>query len=255
MDRPAGLAYAIEMRRLVLLSELAVTGMWSAQFEAASIKPASVPVNREGGNRSKIEHTPTTLRMWNVSVNECVQWAYGVMGFQVSEAHASSDSWDILATAGRAVPVSEMRVMLQDLLAQRFRLVLHREQRMLPVNELVVTKGGPKLPPAKPASQTVHSADSLPRVRDDAFVFADATLADFAMMFGKLRGIDLPVIDHTGIAGTFDIVLKGAPAAARDGDGGALFALVQEQLGLKVAAAKVPFEVLVIDRVQRPAEN
>jgi uncharacterized protein (TIGR03435 family) len=119
-----------------------------------------------------------------------------------------------------------------------------------------VAKGGPKLPVAKAASGTpVHSADSLPRVRNDAFAFDDATLAEFAMMFGKLRGIDLPVVDHTGLAGTFDLVLKGAPAAAREGDTGTLFALVQEQLGLKIAAAKAPFEVIVIDRVERPTEN
>jgi uncharacterized protein (TIGR03435 family) len=74
-------------------------------------------------------------------------------------------------------------------------------------------------------------------------------------MLTQLRGIDLPVVDHTGITGTFDIVLKSAPNATREADTGALFAIIQEQLGLRLASAKAPFEVLVIDHVEKPDEN
>jgi uncharacterized protein (TIGR03435 family) len=176
-----------------------------ATFEAASIKPAAIPVTREGGNRSRIEHTPISLSMWNVSVRDCVQWAYGVASYQVPEEHVSTDSYDILARAGTPVPLGQLRMMLRDLLAKRFKLTIHRESRMLPVYELVVAKGGPKLPPANASSGApVRAAESLPRVRNDSFLFTGASMAEFAQMFGKLRGIELPVVDRTGIKGNYE---------------------------------------------------
>ena len=240
---------------VILLAAPLMAAPPPAAFDAASIKPAAISATREGGNRSRIEHTPVSLSMWNVGLRECVRWAYGVAAFQVPSEHLSADSYDILARTGAPVPVSQLRAMLQELLARRFSLVLHRETRMLPVYELVIAKGGPKLPPPHAAATQVHAAETLPRVRHDSFVFEDASLAEFGRMFGQLRGIDLPVVDRTGLAGTYDIVLKSAPAAAREGDVGALFAIVQEQLGLKLIAAKAPFEVLIVDHAGRPTEN
>jgi uncharacterized protein (TIGR03435 family) len=123
------------------------------------------------------------------------------------------------------------------------------------VYELVVAKGGPKLPAAKPEQPGVRAAESLPRVENDSFVFAGVSLAEFGRMLSQLRGIELPVVDRTGIAGSFDLTLKSAPAAAREGDRGGLLALIQEQLGLRLAPAKAPFEVLVIDRWEKPDGN
>jgi len=242
---------------------LAVVGTGSAtaqpqpaSFTAASIKPAAIGIGREGGNRSRIQHTPTSLSMWNVSLADCVEWAYSLAPFQLPGAQPGAESYDILAKTDAPVPVGQLKVMLQDLLAKRFQLAIHRETRMLPVYELAVGKGGPKLPKANPGSaEPVHTADSLPRVENGSFVFANASLPEFAQMFAKLRGIDLPVVDRTGIAGSFDIVLKSAPAAARDGDTAALFALVQEQLGLKLVSAKAPFDIVIIDHVEKPSGN
>jgi uncharacterized protein (TIGR03435 family) len=223
-------------------------------FSAASIKPAAIAIGREGGNRSRIQHTPTSLTMWNVTLADCVQWAYGVAPVQLSGARPGAESYDILAKTDAPVAVSELKVMLQHLLAKRFKLAIHRETRMLPVYQLVVAKGGPKLPKAN-ASASVNTAESLPRVENGSFVFANVSLPDFVEMFAKLQGIDLPVVDRTGIAGTYDIVLKGAPAAAREADTAALFTIVHEQLGLKLTSAKAPFEVVIIDHAERPSEN
>jgi uncharacterized protein (TIGR03435 family) len=192
--------------------------------------------------------------MRNVTIADCVQWAYSVPLHQIAGVKLSSESYDILARSGADVPVGRLKAMLQTLLADRFALVLHRETRQLPVYELVVAKGGPKLPAPRSAGP-VHAAESLPRVQDDAFLFQDNSLAEFAGKLSQLNGIDLPVVDRTGIPGSFDILLKSAPRAARDGDSATLFALIQEQLGLRLVAAKAPFDVIVIDRVERPSGN
>jgi uncharacterized protein (TIGR03435 family) len=226
-----------------------------ASFAAASIKPAAIAIGREGGNRSRISHTPTSLTMMNVTLADCVLWAYGLAPFQLPGARPGAESYDILAKTDAPVALSQLKLMLQDLLAKRFKLVVHHESRMLPVYELVVAKGGSKLPKSNAAAGPVHTAESLPRVENGAFVFANASIADFAAMFAKLQGVDLPVVDRTGIPGTFDIVLKGAPAAARDADTAALFALVQEQLGLKLVSSKAPFEIVIIDHAASPSEN
>ena len=147
--------------------------------------------------------------------------------------------------------------MLQDLLAKRFKLALHRGTKMLPVYELVVAKGRPNLHAADAGASCplVHAAESLPRIQNDSFLFSDASMAELAQMLTQLRGIDLPVVDRTGIMGTFDIVLKSAPSAAREADSAALFTIIQEQLGLKLAPAKAPMEVWVIDHAEKPSEN
>jgi uncharacterized protein (TIGR03435 family) len=225
-------------------------------FDVESIKPAAISAGREGGNRSRIDHTPTSLSMWNVSLSDCMQWACSVAPFQIFRAQLSSDSYDIVAKVESPVSVSELRIMLQDLLRRRFQLVHHRATRMLPAYELAVAKGGPRLPlPNGAAESHVHSTESLPQVENDSFVFLNVSLAEFATMLAKLRGIELPVVDRTGITGTFDLVLKSAPSAAREGDTAALFAIIHEQLGLKIVPSKAPFEVLVIDRAGKPSEN
>jgi uncharacterized protein (TIGR03435 family) len=256
-----GLSYGRDVVLAIATAAIATAVIATAQpqpasFAAASIKPAVVAIGREGGNRSRIQHTPTSLTMSNVTLADCVEWAYGLAPFQLPGARPGSDSYDILAKTDAPVEVGQLKAMLQDLLAKRFQLAIHRESKLLPVYELVVAKGGPKLPKANvPSDGPVHTADSLPRVENGAFVFANASLPEFAEMLAKLRGIDLPVVDRTGIAGNFDMVLKSAPAAAREADTAALFALVQEQLGLKLVSAKAPFEIVIIDHAGKPSAN
>jgi bla regulator protein BlaR1 len=235
-----------------------------AAFDVASIRPSAVwSAGGEGHGRSRVEYSPNSVTLRNVDLSDCVQWAYGARFYQMAGPgtpggeygwQSSLGRYDIVAKASGAVPVSQLRVMLQDLLAQRFKVTLHRETKMLPVFELVLAKGGPKLPAPKPDPPS-RGNENLPRVQDGSFVFQDTTITEFAEKLSMLRGIERPVVDRTGIEGVFDITLKSAASAILQPDGPSLLTLVQEQLGLKLTAAKAPVEVLVIDHAEKPSEN
>jgi uncharacterized protein (TIGR03435 family) len=243
---------------LVALLSVAQSQAPSPLFEVASIRPAAAwKAAGEGSKRSKIEYSPTGLTMWNVNISDCIQWAYNAKSYQVSGRNfPNSEHYDIRAKAESPVAVSQIRAMLQDLLAKRFKLSLHRETKMLSVYELVVAKGGPKLPaPKADAGLPTHASESLPRVLDGSFFFEDSSVPEFADKLALLRGIELPVIDRTGINGTFDITLKSAAYAISHSDGPSIFALVQEQLGLRLVPAKASVEVFVVDHVEKPTEN
>ena len=112
-----------------------LAGSHAAAFEVASIRPNSVwKAGGEGNSRSKIEFTPDRLTMRNVDLSECIQWAYGVQFYRISGLNSlKPDRYDIFAKAEGPVPVSQLEAMLQDLLAKRFNLMLHRETKTLGV--------------------------------------------------------------------------------------------------------------------------
>jgi uncharacterized protein (TIGR03435 family) len=246
--------------KFLLAAGLAVLSLSAAPtFDAASIKLAALwKPGGEGSKRSKIEYTPKSLSMWNVDLSDCVQWAYGVPFYQVSGPDfPNQERYDILARTDEAAPLSQLRLMLRNLLDARFHLALRREKKMLPVYDLVVAKGGPKLPARKADSDLPagHAAESLPRVQDGGFVFQNVSMAGFAAKLSMLRGIERPVIDQTHIDGVFDVTLKSAASAILRPDGVSLFTLIQEQLGLRLVAVKAPMEMLVIEHVSGPSEN
>jgi uncharacterized protein (TIGR03435 family) len=80
-------------------------------------------------------------------------------------------------------------------------------------------------------------------------------MVEFAKQLTELRGIDLPVVDRTGINGVYDITLKSAARAILEPDGPSLLTLINEQLGLKLVAAKDFIDVIVVDHVEAPTAN
>ena len=229
-----------------------------AVFDAASIRPAVAQHGGgEGSSRSQIEYAADSLTMENIDLSEMIQWAYGLQQYQVTGPNAlHAARYDVRAKTADPVPLATLRLMLQDLLATRFRLQLHRERKTTAVYELVVAKGGPRLP--KDKTDTLppgYPKENLPRVVDGGFVFTNVKLGDFAKQLTELRGIDLPVIDRTGIQGIYDITLKSAASAILDPQGPSLLTLIHEQLGLRLVTAKDPVDVVVIDRVEQPSAN
>jgi uncharacterized protein (TIGR03435 family) len=183
--------------------------------------------------------------------------------------------------------------MLQELLADRFKLKLHRESREMPIYALVVGKNGHKLKPA-PADRDCAGQSR----RDHRYELGATNIAGqchgFVPEDGALRGqsVDMSdfaemlsiwagrlVVDKTGLDGLFDIkmprmvsvdALQAMQASAAGARGGAPGAVVEprllpdsvvtvftalEQIGLRLEATRGPVEVLVIDSIERPSEN
>lgn len=143
--------------------------------------------------------------------------------------------------------------MLQPLLADRCHLKVHIEQREMPVYELVVAKGGPKLKDATPLESGGGHLTTNAHGKIDA---ANATLAELPGLLNHEVG--RPVLDKTGLTGKYTFTLNYLPVskAATDETGGlSIFTAIEEQLGLKLQPAKAPMDVLIIDSIDQPTAN
>jgi uncharacterized protein (TIGR03435 family) len=208
--------------------------------------------------------------MSNVTLKRCIQLAYRIQEYQVSGGPNWLDTARFNITAKAAdsdeklpndVHQKRMEAMLRTLLADRFQLEIHRETKVLPAYTLTVGKNGPKLKEAEPGE---GSSTSTGRGRLTA---KRVSMADLAIRLSSL--MDRPVVDMTGIQGTFDLALEWTPddtqPAAKPGgneevwieksSGPSIFTAIQEQLGMRLEAQKAPVKKIVIDRAERPSEN
>jgi uncharacterized protein (TIGR03435 family) len=190
-------------------------------------------------------------------------YAYNLMNYHVSGTAplltVGDSRYDIVAKAeGVSAPTkAEFRQMVQLLLSDRFKLKFHREMREMAVYELVVGKNGPKFKESAPdASPVAHYG---PNGRNYEATISKGTVdAVIDAMAGTALG--RPVLDKTGLTGTYDIRLTYTPdnKATREepdiNDIG-IFTALQEQLGLKLEDRKAMVEVLVVDSAEKPPEN
>jgi uncharacterized protein (TIGR03435 family) len=150
------------------------------------------------------------------------------------------------------------RTMMQNLLAERFKLVSHFESKMLQGYALVLAKKGARLKPSEKKDGTSISTNDG---KLDGYGMSMANLAN--SLANQLRG---PVADMTGIEGKYDIKLEWSNDDGKAGGDGAegksvdtrplIFTALQETLGLRLEPRKVPVEILVVDRVEKtPTEN
>jgi uncharacterized protein (TIGR03435 family) len=241
-----------------LIVALAATAFSQAQppteFEVASVKPNTlndriVAIKVGPGDRFTARGYTLVLLM---------QRAYGVMDWNVSTGPAwiRSDRFDVAAKAPVAGNLTEqqLRPMLQALLAERFKLKLHKTTKEMSGYALVVAKGGPKVQPS--AGGEAHP-DAF-RFNGTGLSFQGITMEDFARyVAGKLG---LVGVDHTGLKGLYDAKADWTldpdqSADPRDSLRAAVFAALQDQLGLKLTAQKITVQMLVIDSVEKPSEN
>lgn len=158
-----------------------------------------------------------------------------------------NSAYDIEARAGSPVDKDQCKAMLRTLFTERFHLAAHEEQRILPVYFLRIVKSGTKLKHGG-GVRLNHSME----VDEHGPVWPDGwTMPQLANILADRIG--RPVIDQTGLQGTYGITLDFSQKL----DDGLpdLTTAVEEQLGLKLASGKAPVNVLVIDHVQKPDPN
>jgi uncharacterized protein (TIGR03435 family) len=221
------------------------------QFEVASIKPSTA-----GGNA--IEVTAGTVTVHAATVLTCVTWAYSMQRPQVSGAttllsrELNSDRYDIVAKAARPVPVAQLKLMMQQLLATRFQLTLHSERRDLQMYRLRIDGTGPKFRQSTGDGESVESSSTKLTRR-----WSRTSMAQFADQLAD--AMEAPVTDQTGLTSTYDFTLDLTPYLQKTGErpdiGLMMVTALREQLGLKLEAARAPVDVLVIDHIERPSEN
>jgi len=253
--------------RVVLFAICAVAAA-QPHFESASVK-------RMGCGEIHNSPGPGTVVLRGDPLSIVLMEAFTVKRYQiVGPAWLDQDCFEIVAKMPEGAAANEMPAMLQALLAERFHLAAHKENRPGPVYALVVDKGGPKF---QEASQNYRRG-----TRQDLMYFRAAWsetqgfkgVMTMSKLAGFLAGhLDRPVQDLTGLSGTYDIDLLWARDPAIDPPArfppppgtqpdlpdppkATLFTAIRESLGLKLEARTVPTEMLVIDRIERvPIEN
>jgi uncharacterized protein (TIGR03435 family) len=225
-------------------------------FEVATIKPAATPSD----GHTHINYPPNDrFSATNITVLALMQWAYGMPEKQILDGPAwlASSMFDIQAEADIGDKMKALtseqgnelkRRMVQALLADRFQLKLHQETRTLPAYDLVLAKGGEKLQPSKSNGKSIGTGRTH-------FNGEGLGMTSIAEELSKITG--RVVVDKTGLTGRYDFKLlwTADDAPGTDGDPPTLFTAIQEQLGLKLEAAKEPVPVLVIDHVDQPTPN
>ena len=234
-------------------------------FEVATIKP-SKPDAVGKAFQVRGRHFGT----FNTSLADMLLFAYGLHPKQISggPSWVETDKFDISAQPdGEGAPNDKQwKAMMAKLVADRFKLVSHREKKELPVYAITVAKGGHKL------NKSDGDPNGLPGLFFRKLGMMPAQNATIADLAGTLQAVvlDRPVVDQTGLTGRWDFTLSWTPdqfqftglgvrpPAAPSDDANAppdLFTAFQQQLGLKLESTKAPVEILVVDKVEKPSEN
>ncbi len=220
-------------------------------FAVASIRPSAEAVKFESDGETKL--TPSTVTMRDVTIETCIKFAYNVQRSQVSgPGLLTSERYDIVAKADDAANEEQMRVMMRDLLKERFQLAFHTEKRELRSYALVVAKGGSKLKQATP--------DEVP-YRQNSRMGTEAratTMQEFADFLAN--PVERPVVDKTGLTGRWDFAFDFTKYMMDEPKGiddflQVLNITLQGELGLKLESEKDVVEVMVIDHVSKASEN
>jgi uncharacterized protein (TIGR03435 family) len=292
---------------LVLVPLTAVTTLGQTteqsnpQFEVASIKP-----NKSGDNRVMLGVQPGgRFTATNVTLRLLIRNAYQLQDFQITGGPSwiADEHFDIVAKAetgdGIGDPFraeqtgqpSRGQLMIRALLADRFKLVVHNEDKDMPIYALVLARSDGKLGPQLKTSDVDCAAvmaagrgrgRGLPpppepggpppqcgiRIGPGNMAVGGSPMRQVATSLAIFAG--RIVVDKTGLAGNYDFTLTWTPdqmpgAGQRppgapepppiDPNGPSLFTAVQEQLGLKLDSQRGPVAMLVIDRAERPTEN
>ena len=241
-------------RVAILLVLLIANRSWSQtpipdppSFEVASVRHVSAgrgytSISPEGA----VRFTAT-----NVSMKVLIQLAFGVDDDQLAGQISWLDSefYDVEAkpVTDHGLTHLELRPLLQDLLIKRFDLAVHHETKEVSGYALEVAKNGPRLTTGDAIAMRTY-------ILPDGITSPGASMKTLAALLAHPVG--KPVVDRTGLTGTYEIKLKFAPIDSLDSSLPSIFTALQEQLGLRLEKQKVPLAVLVVDKLNKlPSPN
>jgi uncharacterized protein (TIGR03435 family) len=246
---------------LALLSSMAL-GQASAKapvFDVASVRPSQHSVGPDYNNQ--ITYSPTGITARNVTLKRLIAEAYRLQMNQIfGPAWIDRNEYDIEARTAGVVSREQMAPMLQSLLAERFNLKNHGETREIGVYELMTGKSGARVRPVN-AGETAGAQVGL-HFHGDMRQFADLIAVQLAIPAisnpsepARASGPPIPVVDKTGLEGTFDFGVDIHPEMGTD-----MFTawerFLEDQLGLRMENHKGNVEVLVVDDAAKiPTEN
>lgn len=226
-------------------------------FDVASVRPSKIV--GEGGRREKIDVNPGTVSLRNVSLKTAIRWAYHVMDYQITGPDwIGSERYDIAAKAATAASEDQLRLMMQTVLTERFKLAFHRQTKELPAYLLTVAKGGIKFQESNVEGEPQMNADKgrlsveIKGMTAEKFVEA---------LSNVLRA---PVINNTGLTGKYDgkvDISKYLGDMPKEGSGpfdptAMIITGLHEELGLKLESKKMPLDLLIVDHAEKvPVEN
>jgi uncharacterized protein (TIGR03435 family) len=244
------------------------------EFEVATIKPNNTDATP--GAMSAEDG----INMSNIPLRILLGIAFGVGGDRITGGPAwINDRYDISAKMDSSVADALKKLnpmdrrlarqgMLQDLLADRFKITYHRETKELPAYMLVVAKGGPKIQESKATAANPDGAAGTGTMQfgqNGLMTFQAMPLSALVQVLSLQVG--RAVVDQTGLISRYDYTWQfvqntgaagaagGGPGGAADPDAPSIFTVIQEQLGLKLESGKGPVEIIVIDHIEKPSDN
>ncbi len=258
---------------LVLFVSATLIAQPGPAFEVASLKRnTSLSENGGGGPRPGGRY-----RLTNMPTRSIIAVAWNIPTGRVlgGPSWLVTDRFDLDATMKENATQDELRAMLQTLLRDRFKLGAHVEKRDLPVYQLTQARPGAPFGPG--LERAAFDCNNLAARKAEAAAATAARpgrmLCGFTVDAGTLDGgsttmetlaqiltpqAGRPVLDRTGLAGSYNVLLKWTPSLGTDtptADAVSIFTAVQEQLGLRLESGTAPLDVVVIDRIERPSEN
>ncbi len=237
----------------------------SPAFEVATIKPTELHAKQ---SRYLTMQSANRFVAKDYTLKLLIAAAYDLNPKAIlgGPAWAGNDHFDILAlTPGQSRPSRDQQMaMLRTLLARRFQLRFHRQQKEMSVYELSTDKGGARLKASTSAPGDPAKLISVVYPEHILLPARNATMDEFASILQRAI-LDRPVLNRTGLQGRYDFDLQWAPdesqfggeipAAPANAPDPPFFTAIREQLGLRIEHARGPVEALIIDRAEPPTPN
>jgi uncharacterized protein (TIGR03435 family) len=241
----------------------AQTATKALEFEVATVKQVAPPAmgGQTGGSRRTgagvMSEMPDRITYEGVTLKAMLLKAYDLKPYQISgPAWLDDQHYDVVATIPEGATKEPVPEMLQHLLVERFKIVLHTEMKDEPVYTLAVGKGGSKLKAtADENPKSPMGVDFNSKTGDETFFYRAETMAKFADILS--RDLGHTVTDATGLDGKFDFTLQ-AEMQAGGGFTPVPSSVVSgvRDLGLELQSGKAPVKHMVIDKAEKmPTEN